>query len=142
MTTQEMIDVLKAYQEGKEIQVLLSGKWVEVLQPHWNFYANVYRIKPEEKYYYYRVIKNTSSNNIGERIKTSHCINDSCLKEITKEQYENNKISYEDDWLLGMKVKSITKETKDIITSLSKDFVYIQSYPYSYNEFFKYFKFI
>lgn len=47
MTTEEMIEVLQAYKEGKKIEMFVKtmGKWVEVKVPLWNFYDCVYRVK-------------------------------------------------------------------------------------------------
>lgn len=49
MTTQEMIAVLKAYEEGRRIQRNYKGSegWVEVaLEGRWDFYNYDYRIAP------------------------------------------------------------------------------------------------
>ena len=50
MKTQEMIDVLKAYQEGKTIQYVDDdSEWVDIDNPSWDFYSTNYRVKPEIK---------------------------------------------------------------------------------------------
>lgn len=51
MTTQEMIDVLKAYQEGKEIEFKNTtddnSNWIVTSKPSFNFNTYDYRIKPQ-----------------------------------------------------------------------------------------------
>jgi len=52
MTTQEIIAVLKDYQDGKEIQFRVSydRPWKYVVgKPLWNFGQNEYRAKPEPR---------------------------------------------------------------------------------------------
>ena len=49
MTTEEKIEVIKAYSEGKEVQVLIpDGGWASVTNDTWYFEDNLYRVKPEE----------------------------------------------------------------------------------------------
>lgn len=69
MTTQEKIEVMQAYEEGKQIQARLlyetigmTGcydviKWEDVQTPTWNWDAWEYRIKPEPKEPKYRPYK-------------------------------------------------------------------------------------
>lgn len=59
MTTQEKIEVMKAYTEGKKIQVREIGaehwsNWILSLEPDWNWFSCEYRIKPENKYRPYK----------------------------------------------------------------------------------------
>lgn len=57
MTTQEKIEVMKAYTEGKQIQLKILGNWKDWhdgQDPEWNWEANEYRIKPESTYRPYR----------------------------------------------------------------------------------------
>ena len=59
MTTKEKIEVMKAYAEGKKIQVREIGakdwsNWGLSLEPDWNWLGFDYRIKPEEKYRPYK----------------------------------------------------------------------------------------
>lgn len=57
MTTQEKIEVMKAYDEGKKIQgrIRAGEKWDDCVGvPHWNWGINDYRIKPESKYRPYK----------------------------------------------------------------------------------------
>ena len=59
MNTQEKIEVMKAYAEGKTIQVReVNDKewadWVISIEPEWDWVAADYRIKPEEKYRPYK----------------------------------------------------------------------------------------
>lgn len=61
MTTQEKIEVMEAYTEGKEIQVKhkadnVWADWVVYDDPEWDWNSYEYRIKPEDKY---RPYKNT-----------------------------------------------------------------------------------
>lgn len=47
-----MIDVLKAYQEGKKIEYRndnTKNKWTDVDIPSWNFHLSEYRVKPESR---------------------------------------------------------------------------------------------
>lgn len=61
-TTEEMIEVMKAYEEGKEIEFRLpSGYWAEAIAPTWNWKETDYRVKAEPKYRPY--------NNIEELLK-------------------------------------------------------------------------
>lgn len=58
MTTQEIIDVLKAYQEGKEIEFLQSdGRWSKITNPLWDFHCYSFRIKPTPKIRKFKLIK-------------------------------------------------------------------------------------
>lgn len=59
MTTQEKIEVMKAYAEGKKIQIKErnSGNWRDygdILAPEWNWGDYDYRIKPEPTYRPYK----------------------------------------------------------------------------------------
>ena len=60
MTTQEKIDVMQAYVDGKQIEFTEVGRdnWREYPQdlvaPFWNWERNNYRIKPEKKYRPYK----------------------------------------------------------------------------------------
>ena len=50
-TTQEMIAVMQAYADGKEIELLNStGKWRTVSAPSWNWDIHVYRVKETQEY--------------------------------------------------------------------------------------------
>ena len=61
MTTQEMIDVLKAYQEGKEIEVKYitsdDNDWIITAKPSFNFNMYEYRVKPEYKLRRFKLIE-------------------------------------------------------------------------------------
>lgn len=54
MTTQEMVDVMKASEEGKTIQCRVSNnsfaEWKETNLPLWDWVKYVYRVKEEPKY--------------------------------------------------------------------------------------------
>lgn len=57
MTTQEKIEVMKAYEEGKKIQwsSKANPKWCDCDgEPSWNWNWDEYRIKPESKYRPYK----------------------------------------------------------------------------------------
>jgi len=58
MNTQEKIEVMKAYAEGKKIQWRISGckweDWTSCDDPIWNWSRYEFRIKSEEKYRPYR----------------------------------------------------------------------------------------
>lgn len=59
MTTQEKIEVMKGYTEGKKIQWKFKDcpEWDDCTgEPSWNWLLDDFRIKPEEKY---RPYKNT-----------------------------------------------------------------------------------
>lgn len=49
MTTKEMIAVMQAYDEGKQIQQRLinNSTWADCPSPKWKWDASEYRIKPE-----------------------------------------------------------------------------------------------
>jgi len=56
MTTEEMISILESWRDGKDIQQLQNGKWVDIrrspatLEPwQWNWWNFDYRIKPVER---------------------------------------------------------------------------------------------
>lgn len=54
MKIDEMIEVMKAYKEGKKIEVRAKddddAEWVFVSGPAWNFFEADYRVKPEPEY--------------------------------------------------------------------------------------------
>lgn len=59
MTTQEKIEVMKAYEEGKKIETRNVGEkewidWTIPVAPPWNWRDYEYRIKPESKYRPYK----------------------------------------------------------------------------------------
>ena len=52
-TIQEMIDVMQAYQEGKQIQIYdkMHKQWIDHEdKPNWNWGLYDYRVKPKTKY--------------------------------------------------------------------------------------------
>lgn len=51
-TTAEMIAVMQAYEDGKEIEFYHNGysKWRKSPDPTWDWYRNDYRVKPEPEY--------------------------------------------------------------------------------------------
>jgi hypothetical protein len=44
-TLAEMIAVMKAYQEGKAVEVFISGGWRPIAEPSWNWGERDYRVK-------------------------------------------------------------------------------------------------
>ena len=51
MTTQEMIEVMQAYERGEEIEKCLvdcEDRWVPATSPSWNWAQTSYRVKPKE----------------------------------------------------------------------------------------------
>lgn len=50
-TIQEMVDIMQAYQEGKQIQIYdkMHKQWVDD-EPNWNWGLHEYRIKPKPKF--------------------------------------------------------------------------------------------
>lgn len=144
-----MIEVLEAYQEGKTIQVYSQrgNSWIDEKEPVWDFTVFTYRIKPEEKIYFYRIVKDVNNLKKGDLFMTSVCKENDNFKLISKEQYENNSLSYKDNWLLGMKAESTNldsgNEEKILISFLRKKFIGLSNNSIiKYEEFFNNFKFI
>ena len=48
MTLKEKIEVIRAYDEGKEVQVLTPEGWSYITNDIWDFKYNEYRVKPDE----------------------------------------------------------------------------------------------
>lgn len=50
-TIQEMVDIMQAYQEGKQIQIYdkIHNQWIDD-EPNWNWGLHEYRIKPKPKF--------------------------------------------------------------------------------------------
>ena len=46
----QLLPVIQAFAEGKDIQYIEEGKWFDITGPYFNLPANTYRIKPESKY--------------------------------------------------------------------------------------------
>ena len=50
-TTKEMIEVMKAYERGEQIQLLnIDGVWVDIDMPEWSWGLRDYRVKPKKSY--------------------------------------------------------------------------------------------
>lgn len=51
-TVKQLLPIIKAYAEGKEIEIFDKTKrmWITAILPHFNCVPNLYRIKPEPKY--------------------------------------------------------------------------------------------
>lgn len=67
MTPQEIINVVKAFEEGKEIEfqpINKSYSWVKINEPTWNFNSFNYRViqKQKEKELYQYLIYNLQIN--------------------------------------------------------------------------------
>ena len=69
MTPSEMIEVIKAYEEGKEIEIWDGRAWEKCASPLWNFTVFSYRIKQKEKVVYQFLIQNKHDSEI---LSTSH----------------------------------------------------------------------
>lgn len=68
MTPQEIINVIKAFEEGKEIEYQRRNKsysWIKINEPTWNFNSFNYRViqKQKEKELYQYLIYNSRLNN-------------------------------------------------------------------------------
>lgn len=50
-TIQEMVDIMQAYQEGKQIQIYdkIHNQWIDD-EPNWNWGLHEYRIKPKPEF--------------------------------------------------------------------------------------------
>lgn len=46
-TTANLIKIMQAYMDGKEIQFYTGSEWEDILFPAWNFEEVEYRIKPK-----------------------------------------------------------------------------------------------
>ena len=65
MTPQEIINVVQAFEEGKEIEYLgkhTNNKWRTVETPGWNFDLFDYRVKQKEKELYQYLIYKSQTN--------------------------------------------------------------------------------
>lgn len=50
--TKQCVAVMQAYVDGKKIETFdeSTDEWIDIEYPVWNWYNNVYRIKPESSY--------------------------------------------------------------------------------------------
>lgn len=69
MTPTEMIEVIKAYEEGKEIEIWNGRTWANCTPPLWNFAIYNYRIKKREEIVYQFLLQNKNDASI---MSTSH----------------------------------------------------------------------
>ena len=72
MTPKEIINVIQAFEEGKEIEYLgkhTNNKWRTVETPGWNFDLFDYRVKQKEKELYQYLIHNPQINTYKTTIK-------------------------------------------------------------------------
>ena len=61
MTPKEIINVVQAFEEGKEIEYQPKNKsfsWITVYKPSWNFDSFDYRVKQKEKELYQYLLYN------------------------------------------------------------------------------------
>jgi hypothetical protein len=69
MNHDEMIKVIQAHKEGKQIQFLDSlNEWCDNDSPSWNFHSITYRIKPEPKYRPFTLQEAVAAELEGKRI--------------------------------------------------------------------------
>lgn len=47
-TAKEVYEVMKAFEEGKEIEIYQYFRWTPCKEPTWDWESNDYRIKPEK----------------------------------------------------------------------------------------------
>ena len=72
MTPKEIINVLQAFEEGKEIEYqpkYKSYSWIKINEPTWNFDSFRYRVKQKEKELYQYLIHNPQINTYKTTIK-------------------------------------------------------------------------
>ena len=48
--TKEMIEIMKAYERGEQIEAGYNGVWVDIDMPEWSWGLRDYRVKPKPKY--------------------------------------------------------------------------------------------
>ena len=48
--TKELLPVITAFTEGKQIQFFNGSAWIDMKYPSFNYKPSLYRIKPEPKY--------------------------------------------------------------------------------------------
>ncbi len=80
-TTKEMIAVMQAYCDGKEIEYSINTgmSWKEVKNPSWNWASADYRVKEEPKYQPFDF--NSAKTLLGKLVKTKD--NSKCICMIT-----------------------------------------------------------
>lgn len=85
MTLQEKLDIIKAYNEGKPIEVRNKAEnfgWSEKYCDVWNFEISEYRIKPDKlKEHIYEEIDKHCENCIGSRCQ--YCKEPDCTVALT-----------------------------------------------------------
>ena len=64
MTPTEIINVIKAHEEGKEIEVWNGQAWCDCVCPLWNFAKFTYRVEQKEKTLYQFLLKNKIDDRI------------------------------------------------------------------------------
>lgn len=64
MTPTEMIEVIKAYEEGKEIEIWDGRAWLKCEPPLWNFAVFNYRVKQKEKVVYQFLIQDKKESTV------------------------------------------------------------------------------
>ena len=114
-TTKEKIEIMQSYEDGKEIEMLIDGKWEFIAIPHWNWELTDYRVKEEPKYRPYK--------------DTEEMINDFCERSGAKR-------STMGEPFIWVKYKAEVNIAKCLITSFTDSFAYISSKKYSLSELF------
>ncbi len=64
MTPTEMIEVIKAYEEGKDIEIWNGHEWIKCVSPLWNFALYNYRVKQKEKVVYQFLLRDENTYKI------------------------------------------------------------------------------
>lgn len=64
-TTEEMITIMQAFADGKEIEHRGSGGWLSTKCPSWNWGNVDYRIKPVEPIYEWQWFKDGYIQDLG-----------------------------------------------------------------------------
>jgi len=75
-TTAEKIAIMQASEEGEVIQATYGQDWGDIIPRNWNWGDLEYRIKPELKYDWTKVPKDSLITVNGRKFHFSHCIGD------------------------------------------------------------------
>ncbi len=65
MTPIEMIEVIKAYENGETIEIYDGRTWIKCNPPLWNFSTFNYRVKQKETTVYQFLLRNKHDNTIS-----------------------------------------------------------------------------
>lgn len=120
MTDEEILTVVQAHKDGKQIQcrsIGCDGEWEDTYSPKWNFWANEYRIKPEPHYVPYDSVNEVERDKWVKRKGTSSirridglkhekgckpCVSVNCVLRTLQEMF--NMFEYEDGTPFGKQV--------------------------------------